>query len=838
MKNKNTITLNGKESTEVTGLLIQELPPISKPLLRTEIEEIDGRDGDIITALGYSAYNKEATIGLYGDFDIDEIIAYFNSEGTVVFSNEPDKYYNYKIMEQIDFERLVRYRTATVTFHVEPFKYSTTELGVVLDPPAENYISIPDFTKTTNGVTLTATDGVVSITGTPTASTEFYLPITPLTLAAGNYTLTAIASGTNPNYCSIRLIGSAPSDVDSFGNRYITLAEGAVVLDGMLNSEKTFGYLWFYMNPGQTFNFAATFEVENKTEKMASGEGTTLALINTAESPFDNFVVKGNTITTGTNPQQILNVKNQAMVRLTSKNLVNVGEISLAPGVERTEGGLRCKIISDTLATYYDGSIVNPLGIYTVSFEARNLDWNTTQLVLDSTASIWGKSGLTLKNDDGEIADESYRTLSWDWKKYSFTVIADTSLPWVDNYAMVLHFSTFTNSPEFELSHFQIEAGPTATDFDGSLPQMYPLDFRIGKNLLNEEFLSIGGLESGTPVGSIAYRVNNAAAPTKVSPNTTYTISAELGETVKGIRVGVQQCDLNAEFLQDNGWQQLASEAYTFTTLDNAEYVKLVFSLSTTSATVTTDDTENTTEYNTVNEWLRGAALQVEEGDTATAYEAYESMELCRVGNYQDYITQSGDDWYVHREVGKIASYNGESITTDFISTTGQLTTGATVYYGLETSNDDKIENEGMVSVLNTIKNQAHTYKGLTIVSSIPGGVAIAPPILAVQATMSSDGGVVNSGNIYSKPKLTLYGSGDIAITLNGIQLFQIALGDNGQITIDTAAMEAYTDSVENLQNRLVTGDYDNFKLVPGENLITFTGTVTRCVIENYSRWL
>ena len=123
----NYIILNGKISTNITGLLIQNLPPISKPLMRSEIEEIDGRDGDIVTKLGYSAYDKTFQIGLYDDFDIDEIIAFFNSEGTVTFSNEEDKYYNYQILEQIDFEKLLRFRTATVKMHVQPFKYSTQD---------------------------------------------------------------------------------------------------------------------------------------------------------------------------------------------------------------------------------------------------------------------------------------------------------------------------------------------------------------------------------------------------------------------------------------------------------------------------------------------------------------------------------------------------------------------------------------------------------------------------------------------------------------------------------------------------------------------------------------
>ena len=76
----NYVILNGKKSTAVQGLLIQELPPISKPQVRSSIETIDGRDGDIVTKLGYSAYDKQLVIGLYGQYDIDDVIEYFNSE--------------------------------------------------------------------------------------------------------------------------------------------------------------------------------------------------------------------------------------------------------------------------------------------------------------------------------------------------------------------------------------------------------------------------------------------------------------------------------------------------------------------------------------------------------------------------------------------------------------------------------------------------------------------------------------------------------------------------------------------------------------------------------------
>jgi len=123
----NFITLNGIRSDSVKGLLISELPPVVKPQQRTEIEEIDGRDGDIVTKLGYSAYDRTMLIGLHGDFDIDDVIRFFDSEGEAVFSNEPDKLYKYQILDDIEFERLIRFRKAKVTFHVQPFKYSAVE---------------------------------------------------------------------------------------------------------------------------------------------------------------------------------------------------------------------------------------------------------------------------------------------------------------------------------------------------------------------------------------------------------------------------------------------------------------------------------------------------------------------------------------------------------------------------------------------------------------------------------------------------------------------------------------------------------------------------------------
>lgn len=125
------IIINGVSSKNIDGLLIQSLPPITKPKIRTSIEEIDGRDGDIVTTLGYAAYDKSLTIGLKGDYNVDDVIEYFNTSGQVTFSNEIDKYYNFAIYDAIDFNRLIRFKTANINLHVQPFKYSVDEPPII-----------------------------------------------------------------------------------------------------------------------------------------------------------------------------------------------------------------------------------------------------------------------------------------------------------------------------------------------------------------------------------------------------------------------------------------------------------------------------------------------------------------------------------------------------------------------------------------------------------------------------------------------------------------------------------------------------------------------------------
>lgn len=162
------VLINGKPSYGVDGLIVTSLPPITKPAMRYSSEEIDGRDGDIVTTLGFQAYDKTLSIGLHGNFDIDKVIEFFATSGTVTFSNEPDKIYRFQQLDAIDFERLVRYRTADVKLHVQPFKtgrlqrpkvFSSADAQAVV-VNAGNVVAAPKLTIKASGDVGLYLDGV------------------------------------------------------------------------------------------------------------------------------------------------------------------------------------------------------------------------------------------------------------------------------------------------------------------------------------------------------------------------------------------------------------------------------------------------------------------------------------------------------------------------------------------------------------------------------------------------------------------------------------------------------------------------------------------------------
>ncbi|SKA11602.1 Phage-related protein [Pilibacter termitis] len=93
----------------------------------------------------------------------------------------------------------------------------------------------------------------------------------------------------------------------------------------------------------------------------------------------------------------------------------------------------------------------------------------------------------------------------------------------------------------------------------------------------------------------------------------------------------------------------------------------------------------------------------------------------------------------------------------------------------------------------------------------------------------TSSGTVQGYGNIYSQPKITVYGTGSRTLTINGKPIVLNIL--NGHLILDSELKECYYGNVA--QNQNMTGDFPI--LTPTTNQVTLGTGITKVEIE--ARW-
>lgn len=104
--------------------------------------------------------------------------------------------------------------------------------------------------------------------------------------------------------------------------------------------------------------------------------------------------------------------------------------------------------------------------------------------------------------------------------------------------------------------------------------------------------------------------------------------------------------------------------------------------------------------------------------DGTTTTVPLDSTFLAEVNGTYDEIVNDGIKWYLTKRIGYIESYDGETITTDYVSTSGTLTVGDEVYYVLEDENTAEIENASITSPLNAIRTYNYQTGTVTITTS------------------------------------------------------------------------------------------------------------------------
>jgi len=91
---------------------------------------------------------------------------------------------------------------------------------------------------------------------------------------------------------------------------------------------------------------------------------------------------------------------------------------------------------------------------------------------------------------------------------------------------------------------------------------------------------------------------------------------------------------------------------------------------------------------------------------------------------------------------------------------------------------------------------------------------------------------ITNPGTANSKPIIKAYGTGSIDLVINGSVVHLTNVTDYA--TIDSYLMDCYKDTI--LKNNDMAGEFP--ELIPGDNNISWAGTVTKIEIIPNWRWL
>ena len=164
------------------------------------------------------------------------------------------------------------------------------------------------------------------------------------------------------------------------------------------------------------------------------------------------------------------------------------------------------------------------------------------------------------------------------------------------------------------------------------------------------KYINVNGTASETAVYLLQNGDINQVStfPNKLQSGT-YTISDSSGSTSNTIATYIRYTTDNSTYSTGN-----SGSAKTFTINQSCKYISYIRIQSGTNVS-------NLKFY-----------PQLEKSSTATTYEPHQgkelsldlgNIELCKIGNYQDYFYKSGSKWYLHKEINK-TTINGSTDQT------------------------------------------------------------------------------------------------------------------------------------------------------------------------------
>lgn len=120
---------NGIDSRSM-GIWVTAMPPVIRAEKRMETVEVGGRSGSLhLVENAYNSYMRTMECAILDRQRIDEIAAWLDGSGTIIFSDELDKVYKIHIVNTISIEQMMRrFQSFVVTMDTYPFKYSVNAI--------------------------------------------------------------------------------------------------------------------------------------------------------------------------------------------------------------------------------------------------------------------------------------------------------------------------------------------------------------------------------------------------------------------------------------------------------------------------------------------------------------------------------------------------------------------------------------------------------------------------------------------------------------------------------------------------------------------------------------
>lgn len=220
----------------------------------------------------------------------------------------------------------------------------------------------------------------------------------------------------------------------------------------------------------------------------------------------------------------------------------------------------------------------------------------------------------------------------------------------------VAYGTTYIPNLQIYLDTIQLEKGTTATSYlpytEQTLPLNLPVENLFDKNSFtydNYYYNDNGELIEGSNTG----RCTNYY---KVNPNSNYYISGFSTVGSDNDYSTIQRMyyfDSSKNFISRSATFN-GKTKYGFITPVNCYYVSFQCVTRTSSTILKTVLADLDT-------------IQLEKGTKVSAYTPYGTtpIELCKIGNYEDYFYKDSDKWYLHKETEKVVLNGSESYTYD-----------------------------------------------------------------------------------------------------------------------------------------------------------------------------